>query len=219
MKTVVLSACIVAALCAQSRNARADDTRPETSTLVLVGLGMAVPTYFLNVLLHEGTHAVVAKAYGTEIVRFQWWPGRHPQNKRFYLGYVQYRGTLTRGQQTFFLMSPKITDLVALGGYAALVGFGGLPDGHYSQLTLAVLATGFWVDFTKDLLAFWQPNDFQRTLTKNGKQSFWQRLPYRVVFAALSAASGYAVLRGYDALLADEQPGGAVLAPMFEGSF
>ena len=94
-----------------------------------------------------------------------------------------------------------------------------LPDGHYSQLLLAVLATGFWVDFTKDLLAFWQPNDFQRSLTKNGKRSFWQRLPYRVVYATVSAATGYVVLRGYDELLEDDDPGGAMMAPLFQGSF
>lgn len=218
MKHLLVAGCVAGALCASPIDARADE-RPDTSTLVLVGLGMGIPTYFFNVLMHEGTHAVVAKAYGKEIVRFQWWPGRHPQNGRFYLGYVQYKGRLTTNQQTFFLMSPKITALVALGGYAALVGFDGLPEGHYSQLALAVLATGFWVDFTKDLLAFWQPNDFQRSLSKNGKKSFWQRLPYRFVYAALSAATGYAVLRGYDELLADDDPGGMMMAPMFQGSF
>lgn len=218
MKHLFVSGCLIAAVCAGPADASADE-RPDTSTLVLVGLGMGIPTYFFNVLMHEGTHAVVAKAYGTKIVRFQWWPARHPQNGRFYLGYVQYKGKLTTNQQTFFLMAPKITALVALGGYAALVGFDALPNGDYTQLALAVVATGFWVDFTKDLLAFWQPNDFQRSLSKNGKKTFWQRLPYRILYTAVSAAAGYAVLRGYDELLDEGDSSGMMMAPMFQGSF
>jgi hypothetical protein len=170
---------------------------PEDTDLVLLGAAMAVPTYFFNVVVHEGTHALVAKAFGAEIVRFQMLPGRHPTNGRFYFGYVQYRGGLSLGEQTFFLLAPKISDLAALTGYGLLVATDALPDSRYGQLALVVLATGFWIDFTKDVVAFWAPTDVAIALERNGRRSFAAQLPWRLVHASLSVAAGAVVLAGY----------------------
>lgn len=204
-----------------STNARAGD-RPETEHLVLAGAGMAVPTYFLGVIIHEGSHAVAARSFGATITRFQILPGRHPKTGVFYFGYASWRGRLTRGELAFTLLAPKLTDALMLGGYTVLWATDNLPDNAYGGLALAVLATGFWVDFTKDVFLHWRPtNDVTRVFHQYGKKSFWSQLPGRLVYAGLSAAGAYVVLRGYQKVFSDEDdPSRAVfLVPLVQSRF
>jgi hypothetical protein len=202
-------------------NARADD-RPETEHLILAGAGMAVPTYFLGVILHEGSHAVAARSFGATITRFQILPGRHPKTGVFYFGYAGWRGKLTRSELVFTLLAPKLTDALMIGGYTALWATDNLPDNAYGGLALAVLATGFWVDFTKDLFLHFRPtNDVTRVFHQYGRKSFWSQLPGRLVYAGLSAAGAYVVLRGYEKVFSDEDdPTRAMfLLPLAQGRF
>lgn len=201
--------------------ARAGD-RPESEHLVLAGAGMAVPTYFIGVIAHEGSHALAARAFGATITRFQILPGRHPETGVFYFGYAGWRGKLGPGELAFTLLSPKLTDAVMLGGYTVLLATDNLPDNAYGGLALAVLATGFWVDFTKDLFLHWRPtNDVTRVFHQYGRKSFWSQLPGRLVYAGLSAASAYVVLRGYQKVFADEDDPSqaAFLLPLAQGRF
>lgn len=184
----------LALLAARPVSARAD-TPPPTGHLVLAGAAMAVPTYALGVTIHEGTHALVAKAYGYPLVRIQLYPGVH--NGHFYFGYVEYRGRMPVGKRTFFLLAPKFVDMAMMGGYAALVATDTLPSNHYGQLALAVLATGFWVDFSKDLLAPWRKHDVNMALDRNGIHGFWGKLPYWLLHAGLAAAGSIAIVEGY----------------------
>jgi hypothetical protein len=177
--------------------AAAQEDRPSTGKLVAVGALTAVPTYWAGVVMHEGMHAIVAKACGAEIVEFGLLPGRYGPQRHFYFGYVRYRGKLSLGQQTLFLLAPKLNDLVWLGGYAALVGFGATPDNHYAQVVLATVATGFWIDFVKDLLQFWHPADVDVALARNGAHSFGQRLPWRLAHIGISAVAAIALVEGW----------------------
>ncbi len=178
--------------------ARADTgDRPPTDHLVWAGLGMAVPTYFTNVVLHEGSHALVAKMFGGEIVKFKVLPTT--EKGRFYFGYTAYKGRLSRNQKTLFYLAPKLLDTIMLGGFTGLVLGGALPENHYGRLALTVLATGFWVDYSKDVVTFFVPtSDLNRTFALNGLDSFWKRLPWRLLNVAVSAAGAYVVWRGYD---------------------
>jgi hypothetical protein len=193
--------------------------RPSTGRLVAVGAATAVPTYWAEVLLHEGMHALTAKAFGAQVLQFAVLPGRYGPQRRFYFGYVSYRGQLTLGQQTLFLLAPKLDDLVWLGGYAALVGFGGIPENHYAQVVLAVVATGFWIDFTKDLLQFWHPADVDVALARNGARTFLQRLPWRLLHVGISAAAAIALVEGWKSAFAHPAGSAALLVPILSARF
>lgn len=215
-RSLVLVVLLVLAAGAAEARAEDDEDRPSSSRLVLAGVGMALPTYALGVTIHEGTHAIVARAFGRTLTRVQLLPGFHPQTGRFQFGYVQYRGHLPRGQRTFFLLAPKLVDAVMLGGYATLVATDTLPRNHYGQLALAVLATGFWVDFSKDIVAFWRPHDINMALDRNGFEGFWDKLPWYLLHASLAVAGSFAIVEGYQQVFADDDrgAGATTLAPI-----
>jgi hypothetical protein len=201
-RSALAAALVLVALAATAPPAAAQTPPPSTAPpqphpgyLVLAGAGMALPTYVLNLTIHEGSHALTALSFGTEVVRFSIIPGFY--DGHFYFGYVRYRGRMTRAQHTFFLLAPKVPDVLALGTYAALVGTGTLPSNAYARMALAVVATGFWVDFSKDLVAVWSPPDVTRALRLNGLDTFVKRLPWHALHLALSGAGVYLLVRGY----------------------
>ena len=190
----------------------AAEERPETSHLVWAGLGMAIPTYFIGVVTHEGGHALAAKTVGAEVTELHLLPGvRHG---KFYFGYVRVRGLESRAARTWFLLAPKVIDLAMLGSYAALVLTDSTPDNAYGGLALAVLATGFWVDFSKDIPAFWKHNDLVKVYDMHGATTELRRLPLRLLHAGLSAAAAYAIARGYQEVFDPDEAGEAAAAPL-----
>ncbi|HTM22531.1 MAG TPA: hypothetical protein VL172_18545 [Kofleriaceae bacterium] len=199
--------------------AQAQEDRPSTARLVAAGAATAVPTYWIETVIHEGMHALTAKAFGAEILQFAVIPGRYGPQRHFYFGYVSYRGQLTLGQQTLFLLAPKLDDLVWLGGYAALVGFGGVPENHYAQVVLAVVATGFWIDFTKDLVQFWHPADVDVALSRNGARRFVQRLPWRLLHIGIAAAVAIPLVQGWKSAFAHPTGSAAFVVPIAGAHF
>lgn len=197
--------------------ARAEE-RPETDHLVWAGIGFAVPTYFIGVVAHEGSHALAAELGGAEVDELHLLPGvRHGH---FYFGYVHTRGLTTTGQRVFFLVAPKLVDLALLGSYSALVLTDSTPDNHYGGLALAVLATGFWVDFSKDIPAFWSHSDVVKVYDLIGATSELRRLPLRLLHLGVSAAAGTVIWLGYRDVFADDEPAdSALLLPLAVGSF
>lgn len=205
-------------LASLARPAGADE-RPDTDHLVWAGLGFALPTYFVGVAAHEGSHALAAELAGGDVTELHLLPGvRHG---RFYFGYVRARGLTTRGERTFFLIAPKLVDLAVLGTYSAFVLTDHTPDDHYPNLAVTVLATGFWVDFSKDVPAFWAHSDMVKLYDLNGATSELRRLPFRLVHLGLSAAAGTVVWLGYrDVFDDDGAPAeSALLLPLALGSF
>lgn len=220
MRYLTLSVVCFVVLATGAPGARADHgSKPDDSHLVAAGVAMAIPTYVLGVTIHEGTHAVMARAFGVEVTRVQLLPGRHPQTGRFYFGYVQYRGRLPTGQRVLFLLSPKIVDAVMLAGYATLVATDTLPDNHYGQLALAVWATGFWVDFAKDIAAFWRPHDVNLSLDKLGMTGPWRKLPFYLAHIGLSLAGSIAIAEGYRRIFDAGDPATPRTLPLWTGSF
>jgi hypothetical protein len=191
----------VALLVAAPAAAHADE--PSDGELVAGGLGLAIPTYFLGVVLHEGSHAVVAELVGADVTQLRLWPGRNPSNGHFQFGWTRVKG-LPRGRGTriFFLSAPKITDLLLLGGYGALYATDSLPEGEWGHLVIQVLATGLLVDFAKDVFVFHDGNDMVRIYDHLGLDNEWKRLPARVLHAAASVGLGYLIWRGYQDLFA-----------------
>jgi hypothetical protein len=191
---------VLVTLIALSAHARAE---PSDRTLVLVGSGMAVPTYLLGVALHEGSHALAAKMVGAEVLNIHLFPpGRDPKSKTFRFGWTYVRGLKTKGDREFFYIAPKITDTLLLGGFAALVFTGAWPTNEYAQLALTVFGTGLWVDYSKDLIAFKKTNDVVKVFDLWCMKG-WKQLPARLVYAATVVGWGLVVARGYRRLFDD----------------
>ncbi|HLU65222.1 MAG TPA: hypothetical protein VKZ63_03065 [Kofleriaceae bacterium] len=209
---------VALAMALAAPDVRAEGERPETSHWVWAGLGMAIPTYFIGVAVHEGSHALAAESVGADVIELHLLPGvRHG---KFYFGYVRVTGLESTAERVFFLTAPKLVDVTLLGSYAALVLTDTTPDNHYGRLALAVLATGFWVDFSKDIPAFWKHSDIVKVYDHIGATSELRRLPLRLIHAGLSAGAAYAIVRGYQDVFGDQsEPGAALVLPLLAGSF
>jgi hypothetical protein len=166
--------------------------------LVLAGLAMAPPTYVVGVVAHEGSHAIAAKLVGAEVTSITFLPGRDPVTGAFHFGLTRVRGLATRGDKIFFFLAPKIVDAALLGGFGALVLTDAWPANRYGQLALTVLATGFWVDFSKDVLAFRKANDVVKVFDLWCLDTTPRQLAARLTYTAAIAGFGYLVYRGYD---------------------
>jgi hypothetical protein len=178
--------------------------RPSDGALVLAGAGMAVPTYVLFVVLHEGAHAVAAQTFGAEVTGFHILP--NVRDGHFFFGYTEWRGSLSPAALAVTLLAPKATDAVLLAGYAALVAAGGLPANHYGKLGLTVVATGAWIDFARDVVAFRSVNDTMRVYALGGLTRERQRLPWRLLHALVAAAAAIPICQGYRQTFARPQP-------------
>jgi hypothetical protein len=213
-------ALVLCALAGALAPAHADDEPPDPTNLVLAGAAMAVPTYFLGVFIHEGSHALTAKAFGAEVIEFKVLPGRTAAGD-FYFGYTRIRGDLGVAQRTVFLLAPKITDSLMLGGYALALELDGLPANRYGRLAFAVLATGFWVDLSKDIFGLQPRNDINKLLELHGADTFWERLPWRMLHLGAAVAGGYLIFRGYQDVFSDDggEPAPAALMPLWHGRF
>jgi|GEM_PF-1102299 len=221
MKLAAAAIVAVALVAARPGPARADDA-PSDRRIVVVGLALALPTYFVGTVVHEGSHAVAAKLVGGDVVQFRPWPGRAPRTGAFQLGLTRVTGLEGDGNRRFFYLAPKLADLALLGAYVAYYESGAYPDSSYGQLVVTVLATGWWLDFAKDTILWSRHNDLVKAMTLVGATDELHRFPIRLGFAAASAGLGYLVLRGH-ARLFDSNDGDAqaapLLLPLASGSF
>ena len=175
--------------------ARAD---PSDRTLVLTGLALAPPTYLLGVSLHEGSHALAAELVGASVDSLHLFPpGRDPSTHTFRFGWTYVHGLRSRGDQVAFYIAPKLTDAALLGGFAALVFTDAWPHNRYGQLALTVLATGWWIDFSKDVVLFAGTNDVVKVFDL-WCMTGWRQVPARLVYAGVSVGLGLIVAHGYE---------------------
>lgn len=192
----------LAALVALACLAAPARAEPSDRELFYWGLAMAPPAYLLGVSLHEGSHALVGKLLGAEITEVHLFPpGRDPKTGKFRFGWVYARGLRGKGNRIAFYLAPKLTDAVLLGGIAGLVFTDAWPDNRYGQLALAVLATGLWIDFAKDLVLFSKHNDVVKAFHLWCMKG-WRQVPARLVYAGavagLGLVAGRALQRTFD---------------------
>lgn len=182
------------------------------------GAAMAVPGYFLGVTLHEGSHALAAIACGAEIEEIRLLPGFI--DGHFYFGYTRWRGHLTRDQQVFALIAPKLTDLAILATYAVLLDAGALPEDDRGELAIATVAGVAWVDFVKDTISFNPTNDVMRIHALHGRTTELQRLPLRIMQVAIVAGGAYVLARGAQRLFDEpDEPAPVLAIPLVTGRF
>jgi len=206
---------LLAGLVALAPPARAE---PSDRTLVLTGLAMAPPTYLLGVSLHEGSHALAATLVGAHVEQLHLFPpGIDPGTGTFRFGWTYVRGLRGRRAQVAFFLAPKITDAALLGGFAALVFTGAWPHNRYGQLALTVVATGLWVDFSKDIFLFSRTNDAVKVFDLWCMKG-WRQIPARLVYAGLAVGLGAIVAHGYQRTF-DRAPEPSMTVPLIATTF
>ncbi len=191
------------AVCALASAARA---QPDHSTLVYVGMAMAPVDYIAGTALHEGSHALAAKLVGADVDELHVFPpGIDPKANVFRFGWTYVHGLHTKADRITFLIAPKITDTLLLGGFAALVFTSAWPGNKYAQLGLTVAATGLWIDFAKDVVLFRPQNDVSKIFELWCIRG-WRQVPARLLYAAMDVGLGYVVFHGYDRLFDRNDP-------------
>lgn len=196
------------------------DAEPSNRDLVYVGLALAPPTYLIGVSLHEGSHAIAAKLVGATVDEVHLFPpGRDPRANKFRFGWTYVHGLKGRNQRVVFYAAPKITDGLLLGGFAALVLTDAWPTNRYGQIALTALATGLWIDFSKDIFLFSKANDVVRMLNL-WCLSGWRQVPARLVYAGAIVGLGLVVARGYQRTFDEPSPTATpLLLPVITSSF
>ena len=188
-----MKALVVLMMLAQT--VRAD---PSDRELVLAGLAMAPPTYLIGVTLHESMHALAAELDGGTVDELHLFPpGIDPHTRTFRFGWTYVRGLQSRADKIFFYIAPKLLDAAMIGAFGALALTDSLPRNRYGALALTVLATGFWVDFSKDVFLVSKTNDVVKIFDLWCLHG-WRQIPARVIYAALDVGLGYLVARGYE---------------------
>jgi hypothetical protein len=191
----VIRAAVAAAVVMLAGAARAD---PSDRALIVTGLALAPPTYLIGVSLHEGSHALAATLVGASVDELHLFPpGRDPSTNTFRFGWTYVHGLRSRGDKVAFYLAPKLTDAVLIGGFAALVFTDAWPHDRYGQLALTVLATGWWVDFSKDVVLFSTTNDVVKVFDL-WCMTGWRQVPARLVYAGVIVGLGLVVARGYE---------------------
>ena len=179
---------------------------PSDRELVYWGLAMTPPAYLLGVTLHEGSHALAGLLVGATITEVHLFPpGRDPLVGKFRFGWVYATGIRSRNARALFYLAPKVTDAVLLGGIAGLAFTDAWPENRYGQLALAVLATGLWIDFSKDLVLFSRHNDVVKGL-RQWCLTGWRQIPARLVYAGVITGLGAVVVRSLQRTFADDDP-------------
>ena len=198
VKTLAIFLWALVSLCSNPRPAEAD--QPSDTALTLAGLGLAIPTYPLVLMGHEGSHALMAKILGAKIVDYSFVPGRHPRTNNFFFAYVSVTGLKSDTERALFYMAPKMTNLAMLGLYSLLYGTDTLPGNSYFKLATLVFFTGEWVDFSRDVVAFWKHNDTVKFYNLIGLDNEWKRVPARFFHLTFSVATAYLLVKGFDSL-------------------
>ena len=189
-----MRAAVIVAVALTARTAAAD---PSDTRLVVTGLLLAPPTYVLGVTTHEGSHALAAKLVGADVEELHLFPpGIDPHTKTFRFGWTYVNGLTTKADKIFFYIAPKITDLALLGGFAAFALTDAWPRNRYGELVLTVLATGWWVDFSKDVVLFSNTNDVVKVFNL-WCLTGWRGFAARLVYAGMVAGTGVVVAHGY----------------------
>ncbi len=213
-RILVLFALVAPVALLRPSPARAEPTDRE---LAVGGAVLAVPDYFVGVTLHEGSHALAARLMGSHVRSLHLYPGVNPLTHHFQFGWTVVdhlpQGT---GSLVLFYGAPKLTDLAMLGGYATLYFTHSLPKNGWAWLPLQVLATGFWVDFAKDVVIFHPYDDVVRIFDTLGWHTELARLPARLVYLAADVGLGYLVYLGIRDLFRSNN---ATVAPLYTMRF
>jgi len=168
--------------------------------LFLTGVGLAPLELFLGITIHEGSHALWAKAMGATILEFKPWP--HVDRDGFYFGAMVNSTKKSWSAKNHILIyaAPMVTDAVVLMTYGGLVLSDALPENKYAQMVMFVFAAGHLVDMTNHMVARNKHTDtamIEKLLVKDKGWKKWQaRLMMRGSQAVMITAGTAFLIRG-----------------------
>jgi len=173
--------------------------------LVGAGAGMLVADFFLQVLIHEGTHVLVLVSLDNnyKLTGFYPYPSYYSDERGFSFAYITGYSTGVLNPSTMALVSiaPKIVDVGILYSYALLEEFDVLPSNQYAQLAMWTIAFGAWVDLAKDFCSGicynGSPNnDVVKFEEYMGYTSPWEKFAVRGTIVLLASLSVYPLYNG-----------------------
>ena len=169
-------------------------TPPSAWQLVLEGAALALPDYVLQLAMHEGSHALAAVILGGEVTGMELLPKRVDGTIRF--GETTWKGNFTPTETAVTLLAPKILDMGLIAAYTALLHSDAYPSNKHVQLTLLVVATGAWIDFSKELVLRDSTRDLPQIFETLGipEDKQW---PYQIAYGALSLAGAFQLGQGF----------------------
>ncbi|OFZ83757.1 MAG: hypothetical protein A2603_01655 [Bdellovibrionales bacterium RIFOXYD1_FULL_55_31] len=168
------------------------------SVLKLIGAAalIAPAEYFLNVALHEGSHALAVKTFGGKVQDFKITPSKDGEGYVMF-GKTEYTGEFSKAQLAIIDIAPKISDILIVGSYAALQESENVPQNKYAQVAAAMVATGAWVDFSQDILFVGSQNDLTKFMSRLGARDGGERFSYKLGYGALALAGGLEIGKGW----------------------
>lgn len=141
--------------------------------------------YLFAVARHEGSHALVALAFGADIAEFHLWPPRGVNLSWITIGFRRVPASAAVPLQA---AAPYVVAVALIAGSLRLAGR--LPSGFWRANLLLAGVVFPCAEIATNVLAFWMgPNDFFYALGT-------QALVARLLVTAAAAAVGLAALRG-----------------------
>lgn len=169
--------------------ARGIATRPVVVWHLALLPAVLAANYLFFVLRHEGSHALVARAFGAEIADFHWWPPRGPNFSWITFGFPAPPSPLAVPLQAW---APYVVAVGLLVGSWVAVGRA-LPPG---LLRANVVVTGILfpcAELVVNAVGYWYaPNDLYYAL---GARTQTLCALVQVVVAMLVLASAWVVIR------------------------
>lgn len=126
---------------------------PTRLQLVLEAAPEVAADFLLQDFIHEGSHCAAAAMTDVGCWSMRPWPQRFQGQLVF--GATDWGPAQGKTGATI-LLAPKAVDLAMLGGYAATLGLGALPENKHARLALTIAALGAEIDFLHPLVL---PND------------------------------------------------------------
>ncbi|MBI3018753.1 MAG: hypothetical protein HYY61_02530, partial [Deltaproteobacteria bacterium] len=183
---------VQAELCSPQTNEK-DTPDPSNAEILAFGSLMSIPSYFSTVIMHEGSHALMGKAFGAKIVGFKILPFKQNGSMRF--GKTTIEGKFNRSEEAMIYTAPKVANFIILMGYSNRVETDSLPQNKYGQTALATFAAASLIDFTKDVFDTRENSDLSKVYS-NLDFSTSEEYSFRAFHGALAAFFSYEVGKG-----------------------
>jgi len=161
-----------------------------------IGLGIAllIPSFWAQIALHEGSHAIMMTALGGRVARFHILPSY--QGDKMYLGYtdVKWPAPPTATQLAMVSLAPQMTNVLLFTTTEMLFYYDIIPpDSRLAPLFFVFGELAPWIDFTFTVVIY-DSTDMRNLQERSGVS----RGVSRSVGAAISAVGAYFLIkRGY----------------------
>lgn len=175
---------VVAAFLLLPASARAEETEAKKINWqnIKLGIFLLLPAHFLETAIHEGSHAIAAKASGGNVTEFNILPSN--DDGHFYMGYtkISWPHPPTNKERALVLVSPKIANIFLFSASEIIFRTGIIDNSSQSAVVLFIFGElAPWVDFTAGII---HSTDMTRFESATGlRASFTRTIGAMISFA------------------------------------